>query len=90
MLGRLIGAAVAQTEPADSITVRVARKGKTARIEVVNEDSPAGPGDLTDVTAEAEEFRVIGGEIGATGPDGTATYWMTVPLDPETASAAHA
>jgi hypothetical protein len=90
VLGRLIGAAVAQTEPANSITVRVARKGKIARIEVVNEDGHAGPGDLADVSAEAEEFRAIGGEIGATGPDEPATYWMTVPLDPETATAAHA
>ena len=43
VFGRLIGAAVAHSEPADSITVRVARKGKTARIEVVNEGSPAAP-----------------------------------------------
>ena len=90
VFGRLIGAAVAQTEPANSITVRVARRGKTARIEVINEGSPAGPGDLADVTAEAEEFRAIGGEIGATESVGTATYWMTVPLEPGTASAAHA
>ena len=65
-------------------------RGRPPRIEVVNEDSPAGPGDLADVTAEAEEFRAIGGEIGATGPAGTATYWVTVPLEPGTASAAHA
>ena len=90
VLGRLIGAAVAQTEPANSITVRVARTGKTARIEVTNEGSPAAAGDLAEVTAEAEEFRAIGGEIGATGPVDTATYWMTVPLEPGTSSAAHA
>jgi light-regulated signal transduction histidine kinase (bacteriophytochrome) len=90
VFGRLIGAAVAQTEPATSITVRVARRGKIARIEVVNERSPARPGALADVTAEAEEFRAVGGEIGATEAVDTATYWMTVPLDPETASAAHA
>jgi K+-sensing histidine kinase KdpD len=90
VLGRLIGAAVAHTEPANSITVRVARKGKTARIEVVNEDSPAAPGDLADVTADVDEFRAIGGEIGATEGVDTATYWVTVPLDPETATAAHA
>ena len=90
VLGRLTGAAVAQTEPANSITVRVARTGKTARIEATNEGSPVAAGDLAEVTAEAEEFRVIGGEIGATGPVDTATYWMTVPLEPGTPSAAHA
>ena len=57
VFGRLIGAAVAQTEPTDSITVRVARRGKNARIEVINEDGPAAAGDLEDDTAEAEEFR---------------------------------
>jgi len=90
VLARLVGAAIAQTEPPDSITVRVARKGKTARIEVINEGSPAAHGDLEDVTAEAEAFRAIGGEIGATRPAGTATYWMTVPLTPGTSNAAHA
>ena len=65
-------------------------KGRPPRIEVINEDSPAAPGDLADVTAEAEEFRAIGGEIGATGSAGTTTYWMTAPLEPGTSSAAHA
>ncbi len=77
-------------EPASSITVRVARRGKNARIEVVNEDGPAAAGPLEDVTAEAEDFQAIGGEIGATESVGTATYWMTVPLEPGTSSAAHA
>jgi hypothetical protein len=86
----LIGAAVAQTEPPNSITVRVARTGKTARIEVINEGSAAAHGDFEDVTAEAEELRAIGGEIGATGPVGTAAYWMTLPLAPGTSSAADA
>jgi signal transduction histidine kinase len=36
----LIAAAVAQTEAANAITVRVARSGKTARIEVINEGNP--------------------------------------------------
>jgi K+-sensing histidine kinase KdpD len=90
VLGRLVGAAVAQTEPPDSITVRVARKGKMARIEVISEGSPAAHGDPDEVTAEAEAFRAIGGEIGAIGPAGAATYWMTLPLTPGTSNAAHA
>jgi hypothetical protein len=90
VFARLVAAAVAQTEPADSITVRVARTGKNARIEVINEDSPPAAGDLEDVAAEAEAFRAIGGEIGATGSVGTAAYWMTLPLEPGTSSAAHA
>jgi signal transduction histidine kinase len=36
----LIAAAVARTDAANAITVRVARSGKTARIEVINEGSP--------------------------------------------------
>ena len=90
VFGRLIAAAVARAEPATSITVRVARKGKNARIEVVDEEGPAAAGGLEDVSAEAEELRAIGGEIGATESVGTATYWMTAPLEPGTASAAHA
>jgi light-regulated signal transduction histidine kinase (bacteriophytochrome) len=90
VFARLVGAAVAHTEPADSITVRVARTGKTARIEVVSERGSAAHDDVEDITAEAEEFRAIGGDIGATGPVGNATYWMTVPLEPGTSQAAHA
>jgi signal transduction histidine kinase len=37
MFADLIGCAVAHSEPPDSITVHVARTGKEARIEVVNE-----------------------------------------------------
>ena len=71
VLGRLIGAAVAQTEPGE-LHHRARRpqredgadRGRQRR-------QPRRPGDLADVTAEAEEFRVIGGEIGATeGVDG--------------------
>ena len=90
VFGRLVGAAVAQTEPPDSITVRVARTGKRARIEVVSEGRPAAPGDLVDVTAEADDFRAVDGEVGASGAAGTATYWMTLPLTPGTSNAAHA
>ena len=36
----LVAAAVAQTEAANAITVRVARSGKTARIDVINEGNP--------------------------------------------------
>ena len=86
----LISAAVAQSEPPNSITVRVARRGKSARIEVINEGGTATHATLEDVTADAEEFRAIGGEIGATGPAGTAPYWMSLPLEPGTSSAAHA
>jgi hypothetical protein len=37
LLAEFIGYAVAHSEPPDSITVRVARAGKAARIEVVSE-----------------------------------------------------
>ena len=87
----VIAAAVAQTESPNSITVRVARTGgKSARIEVINEGSSEAYDDLGDLTPEVEEFRALGGEIGTTGPIGTASYWMTLPLAPGTASAADA
>src|SRR5437879_3456496 len=38
----LIESAVADAEPTDSITVRVARTGKAAKIEIVNEHGDAG------------------------------------------------
>jgi hypothetical protein len=38
----LMASAVADAEPTDSITVRVVRTGKAARIEVVNEHGDAG------------------------------------------------
>ena len=86
----LIAAAVAQTEPPNSITVRVARTGKSARIEVINEGSPVAHDDHRDLTAETEALRALGGEIGTTGPIGTASFWMTLPLAPGAASAADA
>jgi signal transduction histidine kinase len=50
----LVAAAVAQTEDANAITVRVARSGKTARIEVINEGSPLADHPLSmSVTLEA-------------------------------------
>jgi signal transduction histidine kinase len=88
MFARLITTAIAQSEPPNSITVRVARTGKSARIEVINEGSPLAHDDLGDVTRDAEELRAIGGELGGTGSIGTATYWMSLPLAPGTSSAA--
>ena len=38
----LVESAIAEMEPSDSITVRVARTGKSARIDVVTERDAAG------------------------------------------------
>ena len=47
----LIESAVADAEPTDSITVRVARTGKAARIEVVNEHGDArSDGEIRSMT----------------------------------------
>jgi hypothetical protein len=72
----------------NAITVRVARSGKAARIEVINEGSPVAHHDLEDDTPEAEEFRAMGGDIGTAGPSGAATYWISLPSAPRTSSAA--
>jgi signal transduction histidine kinase len=41
-LAELIELALANSEPADPITVRVTRAGKAARVEVVNDDDDGG------------------------------------------------
>ena len=86
----LIGSAVAHSAPPDSITVRVTRTGQAARIEIVNEGGYIARGELLDLAAAAEEWRVMGGEIGTAGPDGAATCWMTLPLAPGASSATDA
>jgi len=90
LLAELIGYAVAHSEPPDSITVRVARTGKLARIEIVSEDGPVAGDDLPDLTFAAEELRALGGEIGTGGPVGSVVSWMTLPLAPGASSAADA
>ena len=86
----LIGSAVAHSEPPDSITVRVARTGKAARIEVVNEGGHVVRDDDPDLAAAAEVLRAMGGEIGTAGPVGAVICWMTLPLAPGASSAADA
>lgn len=90
VFAELIGYAVADSEPADSITVRVARTEKAARIEVVNETGHATGDDLPDLASAAEELRAMGAEIGIEGPIGAVIYWMTLPLPPGASSAADA
>ena len=47
-LAELIELALARSEPPDTITVRVTRAGKAARVEVVNDDGDvAGDGSMT-------------------------------------------
>jgi light-regulated signal transduction histidine kinase (bacteriophytochrome) len=91
VFAKLVSAAVAQTEPPNSITVRVARSGKVARIEVENDGTRVGGDeldDLEDVTSDAEELRALGGDVGTSGPAGATTYWMSVPVVPGTSHAA--
>ena len=90
LLAELIGYAVAHSEPPDSITVRVARTGKAARIEVVSEGGHATGDDLPDLTSGAEELRAVGGEIGSEGPVGAVISWMRLPLAAGGSSAADA
>jgi hypothetical protein len=85
----LVGYAVAHSEPPDSITVRVARMGKVARVEVVSEGHAIGD-DLPDFTSAAEELRAVGGEIGSEGPFGCVVSWMRLPLAGGASSAADA
>ena len=90
LLVELVGYAVAHSEPPDSITVRVARTGKAARIEVFSEGGHATGDDLPDLTSGAEELRAAGGEIGTEGPVGCVVSWMRLPLAPGASSAADA
>ena len=90
LLVELVGYAVAHSEPPDSITVRVARTGKAARIEVFSEGGHATGDDLPDLTFAAEELRAVGGEIGTEGPVGSLVSWMRLPLAPGASSAADA
>jgi hypothetical protein len=90
MLAEPIGYAVAHSESPDSITVRVARTWKAARIEVVLEDGPIAGDAVPDVTSAAEELRAMGGETGPGGPVGSVVSWMTLPFVPGASSAADA
>jgi hypothetical protein len=90
LLAELVGYAVAHSEPPDSITVRVARAGKAARIEVFSEGGHATGDDLPDLASGAEELRAVGGEIGTEGPVGSVVSWMRLPLAPGASSAAGA
>ena len=90
VFAELIGYAVAHSEPPDSITVRVARTEKAARIEVVNEGGYVAGDDRPDLASAAEELRAMGGEIGTAGPFGGEICWMTLPLAPGASSAADA
>ncbi len=84
----LLESAVADAEPTHSITVRVARTGKAARIEVVNEGGHVVRDDVPDLASAAEELRAMGGEIGTAGPVSAVICWMTLPLAPGASSAA--
>ena len=88
VFGELIESAVARSQPTESITVRVARTGKTARIEVLNEDGRVAVHDHPDLASAAEEARAMGGEIGTAGAGDAVTSWMTVPLAAGSSSAA--
>ena len=90
LLAELVGYAVAHSEPPDSITVRVARAGKAARIEVFSEGGHATGDDLPDLASAAEELRAVGGEIGTEGPVGSVVSWMRLPLAPGASSTADA
>lgn len=90
LLAELVGYAVAHSEPPDSITVRVARTGKVARVEVVSEGGHATGDDLPDFTSAAEELRAVGGEIGSEGPVGCVVSWMRLPLASGASNAADA
>jgi signal transduction histidine kinase len=90
LLGELIGYAVAHSEPPDSVTVRVARTRKAARIEVESEGGHATRHDLPNLTSAAEELLAVGGEIGSEGPVGSVVSWMRLPLAPGASSAADA
>ena len=81
---------LAHAGPPDSITVRVARTGKAARIEVVSEGGHATGHDLPDRTSAADELRAMGGETGSDGPVGAVVSWMRLPLSPGASSAAGA
>ena len=90
VIAECIASALARSEPPDSITVRVARTGKAARIEVINDGGHVAGDDLPDLGAAAEEFRAMGGEIGTALPLGDVICWMTLPLAPGASSAGDA
>jgi hypothetical protein len=88
VLADLIGHAIAHSEPPDSITVRVTRTGKAARVEVINDCGDVVGDDLPDLASAAEELRTMGGEIGTAGPVGAVTYWITLLMAPGASTAA--
>ena len=79
----LVGYLAAHSEPATSITVRVARSGKVARIEVFGEGGHVYGEDWPDLGPAAAALQAMGGDIGTTGTLG----WITLPLAPGTANA---
>jgi hypothetical protein len=90
VLAELVGSAAAHSEPSDSITVRVTRTGKVARIEVVNESGHTMGDDLPAIARAAHALRAMDGEIGTAGAGDGVISWMTLPLAPGAASAADA
>jgi hypothetical protein len=90
IFAEVIGYAVARSQPPDSITVRVARTGKAARIEVVNEGGHVAGDEFPDFALAAEELRAMGAEIGSGGPVGDVFCWMTLALAAGGSSAADA
>lgn len=88
VLAELIGSAVVHSQPQESITVRVMRSGKSARIEIVNEGDAEAGGELPDLSSAAEVLRAMGGEMGTARPE--LFYWVTLPLAPGAASAVDA
>jgi signal transduction histidine kinase len=83
-----ITSALARSEASDAITVRVSRTGKAARIEVINEGGDFEDDDLPEIGAAAQEFRAMGGDIGAAEPSSGVLCWMKLPLEPGASSAA--
>ena len=77
---QLIGYAVARSQPPSSITVRVVRRGKAARIEVVNDAGLASGDDPPDLTSAVEDLRAMGGEFWLAEPAGPVVGWMTLRL----------
>jgi hypothetical protein len=67
VLAELIGYAIAHSQP-HSITVRVTRTGKAARVEVINDYGDVVRDDLPDLASAPEELQIAGGEIGTARP----------------------
>ena len=83
LLAELIAYALAHSEPPDFVTVRVARTGKAARIEVVSEGGHATGHDLPDLTSAAEELTPDGTSVvndaNGNAVGGVRTVFVDVP-----------